>query len=62
METKHVVGLRNRSGDPSPHTTQGVFRAVQAAATQQWGSNALRGKMSPSRLRTCRVLLAQQLH
>jgi len=31
-ETAHVAGLLSRSGDPSPVTARGVFRAMQAAA------------------------------
>ena len=43
-ETKHVAGLQGRSGDPSPHTARGVFRAMQAAAKHKWGSDDLSGK------------------
>jgi leucine dehydrogenase len=43
-ETSHVAGLQGRSGDPSPHTARGVFRAMQAAAKFRWGSDDLRGK------------------
>jgi len=43
-ETSHVAGLQGRSGDPSPHTARGVFRAMQAAARFQCGSDDLRGK------------------
>jgi leucine dehydrogenase len=43
-ETAHVAGLMNRSGDPSPKTARGVFRAMQAAAKYRWGSDSLRGK------------------
>ncbi len=43
-ETKHVAGLQGKSGDPSPHTAHGVFRAMQAAALHHWGSDGLRGK------------------
>jgi leucine dehydrogenase len=43
-ETSHVGGLQGRSGDPSPHTARGVFRAMQAAARFRWGSDDLRGK------------------
>jgi len=44
-ETKHVAGLQGRSGDPSPHTARGVFRAMQAAAKHKWGSDELAGKV-----------------
>jgi leucine dehydrogenase len=43
-ETKHVAGLQGRSGDPSPKTARGVFRAMQAAAKHEWGDDNLRGK------------------
>jgi leucine dehydrogenase len=43
-ETTHVGGLQGRSGDPSPHTARGVFRAMQAAAKHKWGSDDPAGK------------------
>jgi leucine dehydrogenase len=43
-ETSYVGGLQGRSGDPSPHTARGVFRAMQAAARHKWGSDDLSGK------------------
>ena len=43
LETRHVAGLAGRSGDPSPVTAHGVFRAMQAAAKHRWGSDDLRG-------------------
>jgi leucine dehydrogenase len=43
-ETKHVVGLQGRSGDPSPVTAWGTFRATQACAKFLWGSDSLAGK------------------
>jgi leucine dehydrogenase len=43
-ETKHVAGLRGLSGDPSPFTARGVFRAMQAAAKHRWGFDSLEGK------------------
>ncbi|HJU75242.1 MAG TPA: Glu/Leu/Phe/Val dehydrogenase [Gemmatimonadaceae bacterium] len=45
METDFVAGLANRSGDPSPVTARGVFRAIQACARHRWGSEALHGKI-----------------
>src|ERR1700709_2006390 len=36
-ETKYVAGLAGLSGDPSPVTAHGVFRAIQASAFQKWG-------------------------
>lgn len=44
METDYVAGLSDRSGDPSPVTARGVFRAIQAAAKWRWGSDDLSGK------------------
>jgi leucine dehydrogenase len=44
METDYVAGLSNRSGDPSPVTARGVFRAIQACAHWRWGSDDLAGK------------------
>src|SRR5579864_3416531 len=43
-ETTYVGGLQSRSGDPSPHTARGVFRAMQAAAKYKWGSDDLAGQ------------------
>ncbi|MGZ4843705.1 MAG: Leu/Phe/Val dehydrogenase [Candidatus Angelobacter sp.] len=43
-ESAYVAGLQGRSGDPSPHTARGVFRAMQAAAKYKWGSDDLAGK------------------
>ncbi|MFN2397478.1 MAG: Leu/Phe/Val dehydrogenase [Gemmatimonadaceae bacterium] len=44
METEYVAGLAGRSGDPSPVTAHGVFRAIQASAMFRWGSDDLVGK------------------
>ncbi len=44
METDYVTGLAGRSGDPSPVTAHGVFRAIQASAKEKWGSDDLSGK------------------
>lgn len=41
METDYVAGLAGRSGDPSPVTAHGVFRAIQAAAKERWGTDDL---------------------
>ncbi|MGB7212629.1 MAG: Glu/Leu/Phe/Val dehydrogenase [Gemmatimonadales bacterium] len=43
-ETKHVVGLHGKSGDPSPVTAYGVYMGVKAAAKTKWGSDSLSGK------------------
>jgi leucine dehydrogenase len=45
LETRHVAGLMDGSGDPSPATARGVFRAIQASAQQHWGSSDLTGKI-----------------
>jgi leucine dehydrogenase len=44
METEYVAGLGTRSGDPSPVTAHGVFRAIQASAQWRWGSTSLDGR------------------
>jgi leucine dehydrogenase len=44
LETRHVAGLPGRSGDPSPVTAHGVFKAMQACAEHRWGSTDLSGK------------------
>ena len=44
METDYVAGLETRSGDPSPVTARGVFRAIQASARVRWGSEKVEGK------------------
>ncbi len=44
METDYVAGLAGLSGDPSPVTAHGVFRAIQASAFHKWGSDDLSGK------------------
>src|ERR1051326_3493502 len=43
-ETRHVAGLLDRSGDPSPVTAHGVVRAIQASARFRWGSDELKGR------------------
>jgi leucine dehydrogenase len=44
LETRHVAGLPGKSGDPSPVTAHGVFKAMQACAAHRWGSSELSGK------------------
>lgn len=44
METDYVAGLAARSGDPSPVTAHGVFRAIQASARWRWESCDLAGR------------------
>jgi leucine dehydrogenase len=45
METDYVTGLAGRSGDPSPVTAHGVFRAIQASAKERWGTDDLVNKV-----------------
>jgi leucine dehydrogenase len=42
-ETRYVAGLLGGSGDPSPFTARGVFRAIQASAKFRWNSDELSG-------------------
>ena len=44
METRHVVGLAGRSGDPSPVTAFGVYRGMKACAQFVYGNDSLAGK------------------
>lgn len=44
-ETDFVVGLEGKSGDPSPVTAFGVFRGIQAAVDEVYGSDDLTGKV-----------------
>lgn len=44
METRFVVGLPSKSGDPSPATAFGVYRGMKACAKEVWGSESLAGK------------------
>jgi leucine dehydrogenase len=44
-ETQHVAGLLSGSGNPSPVTARGVFRAMQAAAKYRWGDDTLEGRI-----------------
>lgn len=43
-ETQHVAGLLSGSGNPSPVTARGVFRAMQAAVRYRWGDDSLDGR------------------
>ena len=43
LETSHVAGLLSGSGDPSPFTARGVFRAIQASAKYLWKTDELSG-------------------
>ena len=43
QETPYVAGLIGRSGDPSPFTARGVFRAIQASSKFLWDTDNLSG-------------------
>jgi leucine dehydrogenase len=43
LETHYVGGLPGRSGDPSPYTARGVFRAIQAASKFRRNTEELSG-------------------
>ena len=47
-ETKHVAGLLNLSGDPSPVTSYGVYVGMKACAKQSWGNDSLAGLRMPT--------------
>jgi len=44
METEHVVGVLEGSGDPSPVTAYGVYRGIKACAFFRYGDDSLGGK------------------
>jgi len=44
LETRHVVGLQGKSGDPSPVTAMGVYQGVKASAGEKLGSEDLTGR------------------
>lgn len=43
-ETEYVLGLPERSGDPSPATAFGVYRGMKACAREVYGEESLKGK------------------
>ena len=43
-ETRHVVGLKGKSGDPSPATALGVLLGMRACAKFRYGNEELAGK------------------
>lgn len=45
METKHVVGLPGKSGDPSPVTARGVYMGMKACVKERFGNDSLDGKV-----------------
>jgi leucine dehydrogenase len=63
METDYVAGLANKSGDPSPVTAHGVFRAIEASAKHRWGSPSLEGKtVTVQGLGNVGTYLCRELH
>lgn len=44
QETRHVAGLLGGSGDPSPYTARGVFRAIQASTKHLWNTDSVSGR------------------
>ena len=42
-ETQYAAGLLGGSGDPSPFTARGVFRAIQASSKFRWNRDELTG-------------------
>lgn len=44
METKNVSGLPGKSGNPSPFTALGVFKALEACCMHVYGSTSVEGK------------------
>jgi leucine dehydrogenase len=44
LETRHVVGLQGKSGDPSPVTAMGVYQGMKASAGWKFGSEDLSGR------------------
>ncbi len=63
QETRYAAGHPHGSGDPSPFTAHGVFRAMQAAARQRWNSDDLAGRTVA--IQGCGHVgfhLAQELH
>ncbi|MDK2901614.1 Leucine dehydrogenase [Koleobacter methoxysyntrophicus] len=45
QETDYVVGLRGKSGDPSPVTAYGVYHGMKACAREVYGNESLKGKV-----------------
>ncbi|MGE5560093.1 MAG: Glu/Leu/Phe/Val family dehydrogenase [Chloroflexota bacterium] len=44
LETDHVAGLRELSGDPSPFTAYGIYMGMKATAKVAFGDDSLKGK------------------
>ncbi|MCB5260350.1 MAG: leucine dehydrogenase [Candidatus Cloacimonetes bacterium] len=62
-ETSYIVGLETGSGNPSPMTAYGVFKGMQAAVNEIYGSDDLKGKIVAIQgLGAVGRLLAELLH
>jgi leucine dehydrogenase len=62
-ETNYIVGLETGSGNPSPMTAYGVFKGMQAAVNEVYGSDDLEGKtVAIQGLGAVGKLLAELLH
>ena len=44
METKYVVGLQGRSGNPSPYTARGVYKSMLACCKHVYGTDSVAGR------------------
>lgn len=44
LETEHVVGRAQKSGDPSPVTARGVFNSILACCMHKYGVKSTKGK------------------
>jgi leucine dehydrogenase len=62
-QTRHVVGLKATSGDPSPVTAYGVVRGIEAVAKHVFGKADLRGlRVSLLGIGHVGLALAGELH
>ena len=62
-ETNYIVGLETGSGNPSPITAYGVFKGMQAAVNEIYGSDDLKGKtVALQGLGAVGRILAELLH
>ncbi|MCL2406668.1 MAG: leucine dehydrogenase [Defluviitaleaceae bacterium] len=44
METNYVCGLEHKSGNPSPFTAYGTYKAIQASCKAAFGDSSVKGK------------------
>jgi len=62
-QTDHVVGLPDKSGDPSPATALGIFSGIQAALEHVFGDPGLEGRrVAIQGLGAVGMQLAERLH